>query len=708
MPDFVRRWLGRRTTPEDSRALRIVVLAASLWAFAAIGWATGLYVQAALAALGTTAGHWFSLATRHSPSRLRSVVLAAVIVAAAAMMLIDLFTAAFGGRLPQAQFGLAVQAITSFELRTRANLYSTLTHSLLILYIAADASFSPFLGLFILGYAVTALAFLVIATFEDGRRAADPAPPLDTLRQRRVAVPFAVAAGLLLVLTATSFVLIPRLPNDQLVNPALVSLGMPLGIRGQTVTPVFPFVQLNPSGRVGGSPGMDLSWRGQPDETVVLQVRSEASSYWRGLAFDRYEDSKWTSVSQRNFRVPSGEGTIRVPFEGSPPPGRRYVQTFYAVQDQPDVLFTGYYPVVTQILARGVFVVPTDGTVLADRGLPAGAAYSVLSSIPSVSPTDLRVDVARSEIPRHYQLPSLPARVAALAQEITRDAPTDYDKALAIESYLRRTYPYDLDLPPLPANVDAVDWFLFEERRGFCQQFASAMVILARAAGLPARVVTGYLPGEYNRMSGSYVVRASDAHSWVEIRFWSSGWVAFDPTPVLSEPLRRPTTQSVWLEPGWTLPSFRTSVGLARGAIATIAPLAVPAAMVMLAGLLAVLVWPLIGAAMVALLWWGRHWYQRYLPRWGRASRRDADQRARILAAFAELERLLRRRGAAQREQAATLREYLATLDASQRDAAVQRIVDAAEQAAYSTGPLPPELPEQVSADLRAIKASRR
>src|SRR5207244_12222528 len=95
----------------------------------------------------------------------------------------------------------------------------------------------------------------------------------------------------------------------------------------------------------------------------------------------------------------------------------------------------------------------------------------------------------------------------------------------------REAFPYDLNVPPLPDRAEAVDAFLFDEQRGFCQQFATAMAVLGRAAGLPTRVVTGYLPGGYDGIAGAFEVRASDAHSWVEVRFSQAGWVPFDPTP---------------------------------------------------------------------------------------------------------------------------------------------------------------------------------
>jgi hypothetical protein len=100
----------------------------------------------------------------------------------------------------------------------------------------------------------------------------------------------------------------------------------------------------------------------------------------------------------------------------------------------------------------------------------------------------------------------------------------------AFEAWIGTNVVYDLDAPTPAAGVDAVDDFLFTSQRGFCEQIASALTVMLRTQGVPARLATGYLPGERDRLSGVWKVRASDAHAWVEVWFPSSGWQAFDPT----------------------------------------------------------------------------------------------------------------------------------------------------------------------------------
>ena len=100
-----------------------------------------------------------------------------------------------------------------------------------------------------------------------------------------------------------------------------------------------------------------------------------------------------------------------------------------------------------------------------------------------------------------------------------------------MNQYLKETYPYDLSIPPQREEMDAVEYFLFEQKRGYCEQFSSSLAVMARSLGIPARVATGYAPGEYNPFTGYYDVRASDAHAWVEVYFPGYGWSTFDPTP---------------------------------------------------------------------------------------------------------------------------------------------------------------------------------
>jgi hypothetical protein len=141
---------------------------------------------------------------------------------------------------------------------------------------------------------------------------------------------------------------------------------------------------------------------------------------------------------------------------------------------------------------------------------------------------------------RYLSLPdSVPERVFQLAEEITAGQVTVFDKAVALEQYLR-TFPYTLDLPVHPVGVDLVDYFLFDIQRGYCDYYASSMVVMARHLGIPARLAVGYVTRNFEEVENHFVVTADQAHSWVEIYFPGYGWVTFEPTAGREEIAREP------------------------------------------------------------------------------------------------------------------------------------------------------------------------
>jgi hypothetical protein len=157
---------------------------------------------------------------------------------------------------------------------------------------------------------------------------------------------------------------------------------------------------------------------------------------------------------------------------------------------------------------------------------------------------------------RFLQLPgSIPQRVVELAQQITALQSDPYDKAVAIESYLR-SYPYSTDIEAPPEGTDAVEYFLFDVKQGYCDYYASAMVVMLRAVGIPSRVAAGYAPGERlpaedgnSGATDTYRVLERDAHAWVEAFFPTYGWIQFEPTASQPLLLRLMTVPSVAPEP---------------------------------------------------------------------------------------------------------------------------------------------------------------
>ena len=178
---------------------------------------------------------------------------------------------------------------------------------------------------------------------------------------------------------------------------------------------------------------------------------------------------------------------------------------------------------------------PDSMAVVSNKGVfAAHQPYVITSSVPAVEPDDLRK--AGTDYPafieRHYtQLPpDLPGRINGLAREATVKGDTPYDMAVLLEQNLKRL-PYSVKMNPPPFDADGVDHFLFEERRGYSEYFASSMAVMLRSLGVPARVAVGYTTGDTTEVPNLYAVRDSHSHAWVEVYFPGYSWIPFEPTP---------------------------------------------------------------------------------------------------------------------------------------------------------------------------------
>ena len=274
-----------------------------------------------------------------------------------------------------------------------------------------------------------------------------------------------------------------------------------------------------------------LGYQGDEGRDVVMHVRSPLASYWRGQILDEYDGIGWKASEGSSQLVANRSDGLQfsdVPWWANRV--RSYVQSFYPKVKQPEAVFTGYSP---GFIAAGTPADWRSGATVAEKveSLRQAESYRVVSAIPMLTPEALRSDRADRAYARSLELPVANVRVWALTLSIIAGAETDYDRAVLIERYLLENFDYDLRVPPFSPSRDVVESFLFERRAGYCAQFATAMAVMARSVGLPARVVTGYLPGQYNSLTGVHTVRLSDAHAWVEIKFRRLGWAPFDPTP---------------------------------------------------------------------------------------------------------------------------------------------------------------------------------
>ena len=284
------------------------------------------------------------------------------------------------------------------------------------------------------------------------------------------------------------------------------------------------------------------------DDGVVMRVRIEDSQLprdprWRGVALDEFTGTGWKKSNQaRQIEQVTERGGF-FQFGTTEALHRLTTQTFFLEPLESPVLFAA--PRIVALQGDLPFVrVDQEGSVQSRRHDFERLIYKVMSDT-----TEPRVDLLRNDIRplsisyyRYLQLPeNLDPRIDRLATQIILEANASnrYDAAKAIESYLQRQYGYSLEMKA--SGPDPLADFLFNVRTGHCEYFATAMTVLLRTHGIAARVVNGFLPGEYNETAGAYTVRQSDAHSWVEVYFPETrAWVTFDPTPPAgrTEPVR--------------------------------------------------------------------------------------------------------------------------------------------------------------------------
>jgi protein-glutamine gamma-glutamyltransferase len=272
-------------------------------------------------------------------------------------------------------------------------------------------------------------------------------------------------------------------------------------------------------------------------DVVVMRVKTDkdrsalpANLKWRGLAFDYYDGRAWKRTYQIRGAIPVQSWHYKLEDTTQ---GTDWInQTFFLEALSTDVIFATHKALA---VSRDVGLLLRDGSenLYAPRPSYRKLRYSVVSDPIRPDPaniSDLR-PIPKEILKTYTQVPPEDPRIEELAKQATSKAKDKYSKALALAQYLRTNYAYSLKLRGHPNSNDPLAMFLFETRSGHCEYFASAMAIMLRQLGIPARLVNGFQIGEYNRLGNNWTVRQHDAHSWVEAYFPPYGWIEFDPTP---------------------------------------------------------------------------------------------------------------------------------------------------------------------------------
>jgi protein-glutamine gamma-glutamyltransferase len=289
----------------------------------------------------------------------------------------------------------------------------------------------------------------------------------------------------------------------------------------------------------------------QQSDAVVMHVQIDGDRngreqlHWRGISLANFDGKNWTNPSEQ-FVLRRGEDEgFTVPFfsQGLPAPALDRTQAERAQRHR----FIHYRVVMEPIGTNIFFLAPwarrvtgaygalqiDSGGAISDYDTQRGVSiYEADSDISTPLPEQLRGagDYIPQSASPYLQLPRIDPRIRQVSVEIAGSSSNNYDKAVAIESYLKTHYGYTLQLPSQPV-ADPLANFLFERKQGHCEYFASSMAVMLRTLQVPARVVNGFISSEFNDLTGNYVVRARGAHSWVEAYFPGYGWITFDPTP---------------------------------------------------------------------------------------------------------------------------------------------------------------------------------
>jgi transglutaminase-like putative cysteine protease len=349
--------------------------------------------------------------------------------------------------------------------------------------------------------------------FLRGSRAAGTVGPRTNRRTARsLAIMVACSACGILFLTAGLFFLVPR-------TARAASFLFPNGAR------LTGFTNSIDLGRFGAI---------AKDNRPVLHIHAYGKQLpgdlkWRGSALSRFDGRRWSEPSAGSEIIPV-EGTVPVAdrLQRSRLDGVRMLYRVDVSNSGAGTLFVAGVPEFFNLDAPSIIRSPDDSfRAVTLRGEPVVYEVSALRGAPlpyPISPTDRA---------RNLTLPPLDRRIAALGRQWTEGSPvqTDFARASRIEQKLQQGFVYSLDTTTESLSRDPLANFLFVTKRGYCEYFASAMAVLLRTQGIPARVATGFQSGYYNDVSNTWVVRASDAHAWVEAWIEGRGWLTFDPTP---------------------------------------------------------------------------------------------------------------------------------------------------------------------------------
>ncbi len=462
-------------------------------------------------------------------------------------------------RLILAELLIQLQVLHSFHMPRRQDLGYSMVIGLILIGVASTLSQTMLFGAILLVFLAIALPVLVLdyrsrlnLTASKTRRSPFQQPGL-SIRQ------LGLFLGTILALGLTIFMLMPRLPgyqlrtfpvsapldeqfadNQQVINPGYVRNGKAGGGSSSSGGGLNPG-EVDETFYYGFNTRMNQNLRGEMKPRVVMRVRSQAEGFWRVLAFDQYLGQGWEvsrNSETKTLARPAWSYQFFLPRPITINKVQEVIQTYTIVSEVPNLL-----PALTQ--PKELFFPTTQIAIDAEGGirspliLPEGLTYTVISEVPYRDRTRLGKAPTgyRQEIQDYYlAVPSsIREKVQRQTETLLATSPkpltNPYEKALFLAQTLKIRYSVQPELPYLNPQEDLVEAFLFKYEGGYPDHFSTALTIMLRSIGIPARLVAGYGSGQFNSFTGLYEVRNTDAYAMTEVYFPKHGWFAFDPIP---------------------------------------------------------------------------------------------------------------------------------------------------------------------------------
>ncbi|HLP88518.1 MAG TPA: DUF3488 and DUF4129 domain-containing transglutaminase family protein [Nostocaceae cyanobacterium] len=566
----------RRPSPtevEDSVSLRVLVLALVILGIVATDVAaneTFSIYAVPLSVVGTVWSHY----CRRLPNVAAKFCIAIGMLVALGVFFGQLVQQLNDTRLTLAGLLIQLQILHSFDTPRRKDLGYSIVIGLILLGVAATLSETMAFGLVVLLFLAIALPTLILdyrsrlGLKPDEKPVKTRSQNVTHLNFKSLIINFALITGLGL----TVFALLPRFPGYQLRSFPVSS---PIEVQGALTERSI----INPgyvregngnnqgSGEDNGEAGelddtyyygfnsqMNQNLRGQMTPKVVMRVRSQAEGFWRVLAFDRYTGKGW-EISQSDdvdtFRRPGWSYQIQLPLPLFSGKSQDVVQTYSIVSSLPNLIPAMAFPKEIYF-PTPIVALDKENGLRSPVELSDGLTYTVISEVPHRNRSLL--NQAGNKYPgtilrKYLQVPSeIADKVRKRTEEILADynqqsisrskesktLDSAYEKALYLAQYLKQNYSFPdnpLNLPYLGEKDDLVETFLFKQKGGYPDHFSTVLTIMLRSIGIPARLVAGFAPGEFNPFTGMYVVRNTDAYAMTEVYFPKYGWFTFDPIP---------------------------------------------------------------------------------------------------------------------------------------------------------------------------------